>query len=33
MNEQKNHKVFEFAFEDTPELMIDKYYIITLDLM
>ena len=33
MNEQKNHKVFEFAFEDTPELMIDKYYIIKLDLM
>ena len=33
MNEQKNHKVFEFAFEDTPELMIDKYYIIRLDLM
>ena len=33
MTEQKNHKVFEFAFEDTPELMIDKYYIIQLDLM
>ncbi len=33
MNEQKNHKVFEFAFEDTPELMIDKYYIIKMDLM
>ena len=33
MNEQNSHKVFEFAFEDTPELMIDKYYIIKLDLM
>ncbi|MBO5323783.1 MAG: hypothetical protein J6A88_06765 [Oscillospiraceae bacterium] len=33
MTEQKNHKVFEFAFEDTPELIIDKYYIIKLDLM
>lgn len=33
MTEQKNHKVFEFAFEDTPELMNDKYYIIKLDLM
>lgn len=33
MNEQKNHSVFEFAFEDAPELMVDKYYIIKLDLM
>lgn len=33
MTEQKTHKVFEFAFEDTPKLMIDKYYIITLELM
>lgn len=33
MNEQKNHKVFEYAFEDTPELMIDKYFIIKLDFM
>lgn len=33
MTEQKNHKVFEFAFEDSTELMIDKYYIIKLDLM
>lgn len=33
MTEQKNHKVFEFAFEDTPELMIDKYYIIKIELM
>lgn len=33
MTEQKKHSVFEFAFEDTPELMVDKYYLIKLDLM
>ena len=33
MNEQKNHSVFEFAFEDAPELMVEKYYLIRLDLM
>ena len=33
MTEQKNHSVFEFAFEDTPELMNEKYYLIKLDLM
>ena len=33
MNEQKNRTVFEHAFEDAPELMLDKYYIIKLDLM
>ena len=27
MNEQKNHSVFEFAFEDAPELMVEKYYL------
>lgn len=33
MNEQKNHTVFEHAFEDAPELMVEKYYLIKLDLM
>ena len=34
MNEKRtNHKVFEFAFEDAPELMCDQYYIIKLELM
>jgi hypothetical protein len=33
MNEQKTHSVFEFAFEDAPELMNEKYYLIKLDLM
>ena len=33
MNEQKNHSIFEFAFEDAPELMVEKYYLIRLDLM
>lgn len=33
MNEQKTHSVFEFAFEDAPELMVEKYYLIKLDLM
>ena len=25
MTEQKNHTVFEHAFEDAPELMVEKY--------
>ena len=29
----KTHSVFEFAFEDAPELMNEKYYLIKLDLM
>ena len=33
MNEQKNHTVFEHAFEDAPELMVEKFYLIKLDLM
>ena len=33
MNEQKTHSVFEFSFEDTAELMNEKYYLIKLDFM